>query len=93
MKINLIARLKNKTFVLSATALVVSFIYKLLTLFEVVPSIDEIEIIEILGVAVNVLAFFGVLIDPTTEGVNDSTRALSYYTDNDERFEEDVTIE
>ncbi len=93
MKINLKARLQNKTFILSAIALVVSFIYKILSLFEVVPSVGESELLEMVGVGVNILAFFGVVIDPTTEGVNDSPRALSYFTDDDERFTEGINIE
>ena len=38
MKINLKARLKNKTFIISAAALIVSFAYKALSLFDIVPS-------------------------------------------------------
>ncbi len=85
MKINFKARLKNKTFMLSAITLVVSFVYKLLSMFDVVPSIDENEVLEILSMAVNILAFFGVLVDPTTEGIDDSERALTYFTDADIR--------
>lgn len=85
MKINLKARLKNKTFVISAITLIVAFVYQILALFEVVPSISEDQIVNVCTIAVNILAFLGVLVDPTTEGINDSKRAMTYYTENDER--------
>ncbi len=90
MKINLKARLKNKAFVLSATALVVSFAYQMLSAFDVVPKITENEIMGLITMAVNILAFVGVLIDPTTEGINDSERAMTYCTDCDVRKAEEV---
>ena len=41
MKINLKARLKNKTFIISVAALIVSFAYKALSLFDIVPSVSS----------------------------------------------------
>lgn len=79
MKINLKARLKNKTFIISAIALVLSFVYRILSVAEIVPDVAESEILEIAGMGVNILAFLGVLVDPTTEGLSDSERALMYY--------------
>lgn len=86
MKINWKARFKNKMFVLSAAALIVSFIYQMLSTFDIVPKITENEISGLITMAVNILAFLGVLVDPTTEGMSDSERALTYYTENDERM-------
>lgn len=83
MRINIKARLRNKTFVLSALALVISFVYGLLSMFDVVPSVGEKQLTEVLTIGVNILAFIGVLVDPTTKGINDSDRAMTYYTDND----------
>lgn len=88
MKINLKPRFKNKVFVLSVITLIVSVVYKFLALFEVVPNISEYEVLEVFGCLVDVLAFIGVLVDPTTEGFNDSDRAMTYYTDEDVREEE-----
>lgn len=88
MKINLKARLKNKMFVLSASALVVSFVYQMLSAFDIVPKIAEDEITGLITMVVNVLAFLGVVVDPTTEGINDSERAMTYCTDYDVRKEE-----
>lgn len=80
MKINVKARLRNKTFVVSAVALIVSFVYKVLSLFEIVPSVSEVEALDAIGFFINILAFFGVVVDPTTKGVSDSDRAMTYYS-------------
>ena len=85
MKINFKARLKNKMFVLSASALVVSFVYQMLSAFDIVPKITESEITGLITVMVNILALMGVVVDPTTEGISDSDRAMTYCTDCDAR--------
>lgn len=90
MKINLKARLKNKMFVLSASALLVSFVYQMLSAFDIVPKITESEITGLITMAVNVLALLGVVVDPTTEGINDSDRAMTYCTECDVRKNEEV---
>jgi phi LC3 family holin len=36
--------------------------------------------LELVGLAVNVLALVGVIVDPTTDGVSDSDRAMLYYS-------------
>lgn len=88
MKINWKARFKNKTFVITFVTLLVTFIFQILGLFGVVPSISEESIVNVLTIGVNVLATLGVLVDPTTDGVSDSDRAMTYYTDDDERVSE-----
>ena len=90
MKINLKARLKNKMFVMSASALVVSFAYQMLSAFDIVPKITENEITGLITMAVNILAFFGVLVGPATEGISDSERAMTYCTPCDIREGEEV---
>ena len=39
--------------------------------------------------AINLLAVLGVIIDPTTEGISDSDRALTYCTDCDVRLKKE----
>lgn len=92
MKINLKARLKNKTFVISSSALIVSFVYGMLSLLGIIPSVSEEQITDLIYMAVNMLALLGVLVDPTTEGLSDSERAMTYCTDRDERFVPEVSI-
>lgn len=88
MKINWKARFKNKTFVLTFITLIIAFAYQILSLFGVVPSISEESIVNLITISINFLATIGVLIDPTTDGVSDSDRAMTYYTDEDARIGE-----
>lgn len=90
MKINIKARLKNKTFVISSSVLIISFIYGLLSAFGIIPRISEEQVTDLMYMAVNILALLGVVVDPTTEGIGDSDRALTYNTENDVRSAEEV---
>lgn len=85
MKINWKARFKNPTFVITFTTLVVSFVYQILAIFGIFPTVSENDIINAITLLVNGLATIGVMVDPTTNGVSDSDRALTYYTENDVR--------
>lgn len=85
MKINWKARFKNKTFVITFLTLVIAFVYQILALFGVVPPISEQSLVNVFTMLVNILAFVGVVIDPTTDGMNDSDRAMLYFTEFDER--------
>lgn len=85
MKINWKARFKNKTFVITFVTLIVAFVYQTLGLLGIVPTVSESTVANILTVIVNILATFGVLVDPTTPGTADSERALTYYTEEDVR--------
>ncbi len=94
MKINVKARLQNKAFVISLVTLVISFVYKILAAFEIMPAVSEYEVLSLFDMAVNVLALMGVFIDPTTEGVSDSDRAMTYCTCYDVRkIEEVIAVE
>lgn len=85
MKINWKARFKNKAFVLTFVPLFITFVYQVLGLFNIVPSVSGEEIVNVITMGVNMLAMIGILTDPTTPGVSDSDRAMTYYTEDDER--------
>lgn len=78
MKLNWKVRFKNKTFLLSFIATLVAFIYQILALFEVVPAIGQDQVMQLVTLLVTLLAGLGVVVDPTTQGINDSERAMSY---------------
>ena len=59
--------------------MIISFVYKLLSLFHIVPDFSENELFEIVSMVISFLGLMGVVVDPTTEGLSDSERALSYY--------------
>ena len=78
MKINWKVRLKQPTFWIATIPVVFSFVYSILALFGVVPSITE-DIVQNAFIAiVAILAQFGIVIAPTTKGVGDSARAMTY---------------
>lgn len=83
MKINWKVRFKNPVFISSLYALVVSFVFKLLALFDIVPAISESMVIQFCDIVLMILAGIGVVSDPTTVGVSDSARALSYTSPTD----------
>lgn len=76
--INLSVRFKNPTWVLSFATSVISFVYVILGMFEVVPPISQDMIIQVISAVVTFLTGIGVMIDPTTKGVKDSEQVLSY---------------
>lgn len=91
MKINVKERLKNKLFVASMAALIISFVYDVLGELGIVPSVSENTILSFADIAIKLLAGFGILNDPTTPGFGDSARALTYGTNYDIRFTEEAS--
>lgn len=83
MKINWKVRLKNPVFWLTAIPTVIASVYTILGLFGIVPTVTEDMLSNALTAIVSVLAALGVLVDPTTKGVQDSDRAMEYDTPND----------
>jgi phi LC3 family holin len=60
-------------------ALVISFVYEVLSMLQIVPEIAENEVLQLLYIVINILGVMGVIVDPTTKGIGDSERALTYY--------------
>ena len=78
MKINWMLRLQNKTTLLALIGAIVALVYQVLGIFEIVPAVSEDSVISATAVIKNLLVALGVVVDPTTSGVSDSTRALCY---------------
>lgn len=78
MTINWKIRLKNKAWLAAFLAAIVSFGYDLAAMLEVVPPIGESALMEIISTVLSLLAMLGVVVDPTTQGVSDSARAMEY---------------
>lgn len=78
MKINWKIRLRNKTWLASAMALIVSFLYDLLAMLDFVPPLSEDWLMSLLQTILTLLTALGVVIDPTTDGAADSDRAMNY---------------
>ena len=71
MKIDIKTRLKNKTFLLGFTGSIVTFVYQMLGMFDVVPTISQDQIINLTSIVINILVGLAVVVDPTTEGISD----------------------
>lgn len=78
MKINWKVRFKNKVFLTSFISLIVGFVYSMLGLFDIFPAITKNSILLIVDQVLTFLGLIGVIVDPTTAGLGDSDRAMSY---------------
>ena len=78
MNINWALRLKNKATLMSIILTVIALVYSCLETAGYAPEVPQPEIVAIAEKVVYLLALLGIVVDPTTEGVSDSTRALNY---------------
>lgn len=78
MKLNWKVRFKNKVWLGSFLSLVIGFTYSMLALFDVYPVVTQNLVAQILNQILTFLGLIGVIIDPTTAGVEDSERAMNY---------------
>ena len=78
MQINWKVRFKQKVFLTSFISLIVSFVYSKLALFDVFPAITKNQVLEFVNQGLALLGLLGVIVDPTTAGISDSERAMSY---------------
>lgn len=78
MKVNWKVRFKNKTWLTMFISLIVGFIFNMLKLFDIVPAFSENLVMNIVGQVLTFLGLIGVIVDPTTVGVQDSNRAMEY---------------
>ena len=78
MQINWKVRFQNKTFLTGLISLVVVFIYDLLQLLEIVPTVTQSAVMQVAEGILTILGMLGVIADPTTAGIADSKRAMTY---------------
>ena len=78
MQINWKVRFKQKVFLTSFISLIVSFVYSMLALFDIFPEVTKNNVLEIVNQVLQFLALIGIVVDPTTAGISDSERAMSY---------------
>lgn len=78
-------RFKNKTWLAAFIALIISFVYQVLAMFDIAPVITQDSVIQAANLVLMMLSAMGVLIDPTTTGITDSRRAMSYTEPNGEK--------
>ena len=78
MKINWRVRFRNKIWLGSFLSLIVGFVYSMLALFDVFPSVTQNLVVQLMNQVLTFLGLIGVIVDPTTAGISDSERAMGY---------------
>lgn len=78
--INWKVRIKNKTFWLTLIPALIIFIEVVASSFGFSIQIENFNqnIVTVVNALFTLLAILGIVVDPTTKGVSDSTQALSY---------------
>ena len=78
MKINWKVRFKNKVWLTTFFSLIIGFVYNILAMFDIFPKVTQHVVTQVVGEVLTFLGLIGVIVDPTTAGVEDSNRAMSY---------------
>lgn len=78
MKINWKVRLRQPAFWIATIPVAITFVYSVLALADIVPTITEDRIQNLFLAVAAVLAQLGIVVDPTTQGIGDSDRAMTY---------------
>lgn len=78
MNINWKVRFQNKTFLTGLISLVVVFVYDLLQLLEIAPTVTQSAVMQVAEGVLTILGMVGVITDPTTAGLSDSQQAMTY---------------
>ena len=78
MKINWKVRVKQPAFWIATIPVMITFAYSVLAFAGFTPSITQDTVQNLFIALVALLAQFGIIVDPTTKGVNDSDRAMNY---------------
>lgn len=84
MKINWIVRIKNKAFWLAIIPAVLLLIQAVAAVAGFQLDFGDIsdKLIAVVNAVFVVLSILGIVTDPTTDGISDSTRAMTYTTPN-----------
>ena len=78
--INWKVRIKNKTFWVAIIPAVLLLVQVVAAAFGITIDLGEMgnKLLDVVNAAFGVLAILGIVTDPTTQGISDSQRALTY---------------
>lgn len=78
--INWKVRIKNKTFWVAIIPAVLLLVQVVAAVFGITIDLGEMgnKLLDVVNAAFGVLAILGIVTDPTTQGISDSKRALTY---------------
>ena len=87
MKINWTVRFKNKVFWMSIIPMILLLVQQICALFGISFNFSGLSesLVSIVGTVFGILALLGIIVDPTTEGISDSTRAMTYDKPNEDK--------
>ncbi len=68
---NLKNRLRNKATLVAIIFSLVGIFYQLCGILNIVPPISDEELVQTLGMIINLLVLLGVVVDPNTKGIKD----------------------
>ena len=85
MKINWKIRMQHKQFWVSLIALLVVLANQIAAIFTLDITIISEQLTGIFETILMILALMGIIIDPTTDGLNDSKRSLNYDRPNEDK--------
>ncbi|ASN68114.1 putative holin [uncultured Caudovirales phage] len=77
-QINWKVRFRNKTFLLSLWALIIVLAQQIASIWGADITLISTQVTNVVETVLTILALIGIVHDPTTPGVNDSQRAMSY---------------
>ena len=80
MKINWLVRIKNKAFWLAIIPALLLLVQTVAATFGLTLDLGEIgdKLLAVVNAVFAILAILGVVVDPTTDGMSDSSQALTY---------------
>lgn len=78
MNINWKLRLQNKATLTALVMALVALVYQVLGVCGAVPRVAQDQVTTIVSMVINILCLLGIVVDPTTAGVGDSARAMTY---------------
>lgn len=77
-------RLQNPATLTALIAAAVAFVYQILSVLGITAPIDQSFFVQMGGLIVTILVSLGIIVDPTTKGIDDSAKALSYEAPHDD---------
>ena len=76
--INWKLRGQNKATLLAIFSLAIQIVYRILDACGVIPPFTADWLLEVVADVLSLLVLLGVIVDPTTDGIGDSKRAMTY---------------
>lgn len=71
-------RFQNPATLTALIAALVAFVYQVLSIMGITTTIDQSFFVQLGGIVVTLLVSLGIIVDPTTAGIDDSAQALAY---------------